>query len=231
MQDFWQELIDPRNLFAHASYALLIASMMMSSMRQLRLLALGSGVAAIGHFTLQTQDYASLTWEVAFVAANLFQFSLLWARGHFETLDRDADHLTRKTLKLLDPESRRAVLSLVKWTDAGEGSVLMDYGDPSPPLIYIAAGAASIERDNAIVGVCGEGDFLGEMSLMSGGAASASVRAANTMRLAYFDRAGLESLMDKTPQIAAGFKGAIGRGMAEKIDRMNEAARINSVPD
>ena len=225
VQEFWQELFDPRNLFAHASYILLISSMMMSSIRLLRVLALGSGFAAIAHFIFQTEDYASLAWEIAFVAANLFQLTLLSLRSRWESLDSDSMKLTRDVLKLSDPAGRRAVLSLIQWSEAAEGSVLIEYGETAPPLFYIASGAASIERDGAIVGVCGEGDFIGEMSLISGGAASATVRAANTMRLAYFDRAGLERLMMKSPEIAAGFKGAIGRGMAGKIARMNDLIR------
>lgn len=228
MQEFWQELFDPRNLFAHTSYVLLISSMMMSSIRLLRVLALGSGFAAIAHFVFQTEDYASLAWEIAFVGANLLQLTLLSLRSRWDSVNPDSIKLTRDVLKLTDPDKRRAVLSHVRWSEAVEGNVLIDRGDTAPPLIFIASGAASIERDGAIVGVCGEGDFLGEMSLITGGAASATVRAANGMRLAYFDRAGLERVMEKSPEIAAGFKGAIGRGMAGKIARMNELVRQSS---
>lgn len=228
MQDFWLAFLDPRNLFAHASYILLITSMMMRSMRLLRILALGSGLAAMAHFIFQTRDFASLAWEIGFVSANLFQLGLLWVRARSDAFDHDAITLTRDVLRLSDPGAQRAVLAHVTWSQVEEGTLLIEYGDPAPPLIYVASGAASIERGETIIGVCGEGDFLGEMSLVSGGGASATVRAGTAMRLATFDRAALERLMQTSPEIAAGFTGAVGRGLAVKIDRMNDMIRGTS---
>lgn len=60
MQDVLRDLADPANGFAHLSYIFLIAAMLMTSLRWLRVLALASGIAAMAHFTFQTQDNASL---------------------------------------------------------------------------------------------------------------------------------------------------------------------------
>ena len=131
MGQFFAELTDAGNVFAHASYILLISSMLMTSLRRLRILALGSGIAAMLHFTLQTRDNASLAWEAS--------------------------------------------------------------------------------------------DFLGEMSLVSGNRATASVVVTNTMRIATINREQLSQLVRQFPNIGNAFESALNRGLAAKVLRMNRA--------
>jgi len=224
MNEFVQSLSDPANGFAHLSYVLLIASMMMKSMRWLRVLALGSGLAAIAHFTLQTEDYASLTWEILFVIANGTQLVLLLIRSRRHRMRREERELLEGVLRVQEPMQQRFLLDLVEWRDVEPGTQLMRQGQANVPLIYIASGAAAIEHDGRIVGVCGPGDFLGEMSMASGEAASATVKVTNAMRIARFDRDALATLTASVPELERAFDRALNRGLAAKVLRMNAAA-------
>lgn len=224
MASFIRELADPGNIYAHLSYVLLISSMMMTSLRRLRILALGSGVAAMLHFTLQTRDNASLVWEALFVTANAAQLAILLYRSRLQDLRPEEHDLLDHVLRLHDPAARLRVLALLAWRDAEIGEALIAQGQSAPPLIYIASGAAAIMHDGKQVGVCGQGDFLGEMSLVSGGKASASVMVANRMQIAVIDRTGLEQLARQSPEIGNAFDSALNRGLAAKVLRMNQAA-------
>ena len=229
MDSFIRELADPGNIYAHLSYVLLIASMMMTSLRRLRILALGSGVAAMLHFTLQTKDSASLVWETLFVLANAAQLLILLYRSRGHDLRPYEHELLDQVLRLYDPANRRRLLALLHWRDAEVGEVLITQGDQEPPLIYIASGAAAIEHDGQQVGVCGQGDFLGEMSLVSGTSASASVVVANRMRIALIDRRALEGAARQSPEIGNAFDSALNRGLAAKVLRMNQLAATSGV--
>ena len=70
----------------------------------------------------------------------------------------------------------------------------MEEGQATPQLVFIARGAASVEKGGTIVGVCGPGDFLGEMSFLTGKPASATVRVANEVRCCVYDPAALKAL-------------------------------------
>lgn len=224
MGSFIRELADPGNIYAHLSYVLLIASMMMTSLQRLRILALGSGIAAMLHFTLQTRDSASLVWETLFVLANAAQLVILLYRSRRHDLRPDEHELLDQVLRVHDPANRRRLLALLQWRDAEVGEALIEQGQQEPPLIYIASGAAAIDHDGQQVGVCGQGDFLGEMSLVSGESASASVVVANRMRIAVIDRRALEEAARKSPEIGNVFDSAINRGLAGKVLRMNQSA-------
>ena len=74
------------------------------------------------------------------------------------------------------------------------------------------------------MGVCGAGDFLGEMSLLTGENASATVRVTNDLRMAKFDRDGLAQFTAGVPELKRAFDAALNRGLAAKVLRMNKAA-------
>lgn len=224
MGDFARELANPDNLFAHLSYILLITSMMMSSLRSLRILALLSGLAALFHFSMVTRDYASLAWEVAFVAANGTQLAILLYRSRKGMMQAEERELLEQVLQVEEPAHQRRMLDLITWRDVPVGEVLMTQGQKMPPLVFISSGAAGIEHDGQLVGVCGPGDFLGEISLISGEEASATVVVANPVRIAVFDRDGLIRLMAGLPELARAMDRALNRGLAAKILRMNKQA-------
>ncbi len=224
MQDIFRDLADPDNLFAHLSYIFLITSMMMRSLRDLRILALLSGLAAMAHFIFRTQDNASLVWEGAFVAANGIQLGLLLYRSRRGMMKNEERELLENVLQVEEPAHQRRLLDLMTWKDVEVGEVLMTQGQKRPPLIYIASGAAGIESDGKLVGVCGPGDFLGEMSLITGEGASATVKVTNGMRIASVDRDALMRLSEGLPELARAFDHALNRGLAAKILRMNKSA-------
>jgi len=223
-----QDLTDPGNAFAHLSCVLLIASMLMTSLRWLRVLALGSGLAAMAHFIFRTQDNASLVWAMLFVLANGLQLVLMQLRARRHHLSSEERELLEGVLQVQEPHHQRRLMGLMQWRDAGVGEVLMTQGQSRPPLIYIASGAAAIEHDGAIVGVCGAGDFLGEMSLMTGEKASATVRVSNPMRIARFDRDALAQFTSGVPELNRAFDAALNRGLAHKVLRMNKAAAASA---
>lgn len=216
------DLLDPGNIFAHLSYIFLITSMLMTSLRNLRVLALLSGLAAMAHFTFRTQDNASFVWELLFVLANGIQLALLLYRSRRRPMRDEEARLLQQVLEVEEPAQQRRLLDLLEWQDVGEGAVLMRQGDRRPPLIYIARGAAAIRHDGAIVGVCGEGDFLGDMSMVSGEPASATVEVTNPMRIARFEHAGLAQLLNGIPELSKAFDAALSRGLASKVLRMNK---------
>ena len=195
--------------------------MMMRSLLHLRVLALCSGLAAILHFTFRTNDSASLVWESLFVLANLTQLVILIYHQRASNLTAEESGLVLDTLELTAAIDQRKVLELLVWRDVTPGERLIEQNEYSPDLIYIAGGAASILDDGRLIGVCGPGDFLGEMNEISDKRATASVEAASPMRIAVVDRKALAAIERSAPIVSQAFDRALGRVMARKLLRMN----------
>ena len=217
------ELADPALILINLGAILLVISVMMRTLRDLRILALVAGLLLLAHFAIHDPGHAGLLWSMLFVIANggLLAASLYRARRGVVT--REERSLLEEVLRVEEPEKQRRLLDLMTWRDVPVGEVLMREGEKEPPLIYIASGAATISHEGRLVGVCGAGDFLGEMSMITGQAASATVEVTNPVRIARFDRDALTRMSAGMPELARAFDHALNRGLASKILRMNEA--------
>lgn len=127
-------------------------------------------------------------------------------------------------MRIEEPAQQRRLRGLIDWRDIASGTVLMSEGECEPPLLYVGRGEAVIEHGGRRVGTCGKGDFLGEMSVLSGDRASATVIATEPMRVARIDRDALSQLARDVPEIGRAFDAALNRSLAAKVLRMNRAA-------
>ena len=128
-------------------------------------------------------------------------------------------------MRVNEPGQQRHLRDLIEWRDIAAGDALVTQGQARPPLIYVARGRADILVDEKRVGQCTNGDFLGEMALISGQTATATVRAAEPMRMARFDRDALAQLARTAPEVGRALDSALNRSLAAKVVRMNEVAK------
>lgn len=224
MDSFFASFTDPASAFGHVALFLLLIATMMTSMRQLRLAALAAGAAALVHFSLGGAGGTYAIWIALIVIANAVQLAILISGSRLGNFHTEEKQLLEHVLQVEEPAQQRRLLDLLEWRDTELGDVLIREGETLPPLIYIASGAASVEHEGRVVGVCGAGDFLGDMSIVSGEKASATVTVTNRMRIAVFDRDALIQLSRSAPEIRSAFNAALNRGLAAKVLRMNEMA-------
>lgn len=206
------------------SALLLITAMAMTTIRRLRFLALLAGVLALVHVVSKDMGPVPMLLVGAFVTINLAQLVVLWNRSRKGTMLEEEKALFDHLLGDKANAHKGRLRDLIRWRDVGMGTVLMRQGDQDPPLIYVASGKVRIEADGVEVGTCQEGDFLGEMSLVSGRKASATVTVVQLARIARFDRDALAQYARAVPEVGTAITNALNRGLAAKVERMNTAA-------
>ena len=197
------------------------AALMATRMRPLRLLAMVAAVAALLAAGM-AQDLIAAGLALLIVVVNGLQ--LLWLGGarSKRSLSDDERLMLDTVLPSLSPEDVRKLVAVGTWRTALPGAELMEEGQRMPELAYVASGAAIVEMGGKLVGVCGPGDFLGEMSFLSGHPASATVRVANKIRYCAFDRKGLSAFLERNPDIRTALEAGFNRNLAGKLTRMNE---------
>lgn len=210
-------------ILVYGAALLAVVAMATTTIRQLRYAMLVAGLAALGHFALTGQ----IGWAIVafvFVAVNGVQISVLRRRAKRGAMLEEETSLFDRLLGIEDPGRQQHLRDLMKWRDVEQGEVLMRQHQPDPPLIYVARGGVHVECDGRIVGLCGPEEFLGEMSLVSGQTASATVIVAERSRVATFDRDALAHYARAVPEVDTALTHALNRGLAAKVRRMNEAA-------
>jgi membrane protein implicated in regulation of membrane protease activity len=212
----------------HLAGALLVASMAMTTMRAMRMLALAAGLVALAWIMLRGNGadtgLAVAIWPALLVAVNAMQLAVMIQRSRTGDLREEERELLGHVFGIEEPTGQRRLRDLLRWIDIPVGKVLIREGQAEPPLVYIARGAGRVEHGGRPVGICGAGDFLGEMSLVSGQRASASVVVSEPMRVALFDRDALAHLSRSMPEVGNAIGKAINRALADKVMRMNRQA-------
>lgn len=218
--EFWGE---SGSVLALGAALLLIAAFAMTTVRRMRLLGLGAGLLALACLIVTKASPVAFVLAIAFILVNLVQLSGMLRRSRGGTMAAEERALFDQLLGAAASRHEGRLRDLLRWREVSEGEVLMRQGEASPPLIYVSTGLVTVETSGIEVGSCGEGEFVGEMSLISGHTASATVTVAMAARVAHFDRDALAQYVSAVPEVGAAITNALNRGLAAKVERMNEA--------
>lgn len=222
MDEFLEQFSDPSKFLGHVNYILVILSVSMSSMRWLRIFAIASGLTGVIYYGFLISDLISATWEFIFTGVNAVQLTLILLASRVRRLNDDERLFIEAVMPTLEGNLRARMLKIARWETREPGEVLIEEGQALPQLVFIARGAASVEKGEKLIGVCGPGDFLGEMSFLSGNPASATVRVSNEIRCCVYDPAELRALLQRNPPIRQALELSFNRNLVGKLDRMNE---------
>jgi len=222
MDEFLEQFTDPSKFVGHINYILVILSVSMSSMRWLRIFAIASGITGVVYYGFLVSDLISATWEFIFTTVNAIQLALVLLANRSRRVSEDEKLFIDTVMPSLEGNQRTRMLKLGKWETKQPGEVLIEEGQAAPQLVFIARGAASVEKGERLIGVCGPGDFLGEMSFLSGKPASATVRVSNEIRCCVYDPGELQALLQRNPPIRQALELSFNRNLVGKLDRMNE---------
>jgi CRP-like cAMP-binding protein len=105
------------------------------------------------------------------------------------------------------------IARLVDEIDVPAGHLLMTQGDPGRQMFVIASGTVAVERNGQRINTLGPGAVVGEMSLISEGPRTATIRTLEPCRLFVAAHREFHSLMDVHPTIRL----RILEGLAMKI--------------
>ncbi|MEP5760125.1 MAG: cyclic nucleotide-binding domain-containing protein [Litoreibacter sp.] len=119
----------------------------------------------------------------------------------------------------------RTFLDSVKWVEESKGHFLTLEGEENHRLIYLIDGDAAITLKGQLIGRCPEGSFVGEMTALDGGAATATAMLLNPTRYISIRSAELKRLCMANPELRIHLERAFALDTRKKLLASNEALR------
>ncbi|MGI9364122.1 MAG: Crp/Fnr family transcriptional regulator [Rhizobiaceae bacterium] len=225
---FIEQFATPGKLVGHLSYILLVASMMMRSMKWLRAIAISAGIvsAFYGYFFLL--DFVTVFWEVIFVSVNLIQLFILEFENRRARFSEDERKFIEAAIPTVEKAHAKRLLKLAKHIEYDAGEILTVEGEPVEKLIFLISGAVRIDKAGAMVGVCGHDDFIGEIGFMLGTSATATAVVTNSVRCLSFDHAALKNLLKKDPALRHALETSFNRNLVGKLVKSNEGPVVQT---
>jgi len=181
------------------------------------------GAALVLVSLIQAFNLFSAIIQISWIAISLFGIVRILLRNRALRFTPEEEALIRAKLAKMRRINARTLLNQGHWMDVtGEPVTLIEEGTPSPALFYLAKGSARIVSDGFEVAQASPGSFLGEITVLSGEAATGTVTAEPGARLFRIARASLKRLVDTDPELRAELDTAVNADTRSKLEALNQ---------
>jgi voltage-gated potassium channel len=121
----------------------------------------------------------------------------------------------------LDPTSIAQLTGLLTARKVAGGTVIVSKGDDAEEMFFIVSGRVEVELPNNPV-ILGEGDYFGEIALITGGTRTATVRAVGACELLQLERHDFRHLAERNPHIGEAVHRMANLRMSQHKDNKTE---------
>jgi CRP-like cAMP-binding protein len=142
----------------------------------------------------------------------------------------------RKTLSLNDDEAKlyymvfpqmekviyKKLLKTGKWINYHEGTILIKEHEHIEHLMILFEGRVQIDVSGKTITVLNPGSFIGEMSLLSGGSATATVTSISDVKLFSWDKKELTRLLKNDNDMEMELMKIFSSDLVNKLVKLNK---------
>ncbi len=216
--------MDYTSLFFVANILFCLAYMV-HDMFWLRTIAIVAATSTLPYYYFKPAPlYTAMLWQGAFILINAVNLVLLILNRRQVLLTEEEKKLHALVFRSLTHREMRKLLSIAVWENAPAGHALIRRGERLDRLFLIYSGMADVTVDGREVARLRDGQFAGEMSLVTGQAASADVVARQPVRYLYWPLSSLRRMLRRHPQYRPVLQVIFGCDMAYKLTGDEAAA-------
>jgi CRP-like cAMP-binding protein len=157
------------------SYFLLFLAVLAPRMGSLRLLVAASALVGLIRALAWTGDLVTAVWMGLLLAACLLLLGRTLYERRKASFTAEERRMVDSLVTGLSQNRARHLIDQGLWLTGKAGDVLTREGEPVDHLYYLAEGEARVTMAGRQIGTCHAGDLIGELTVLSGEKASATV--------------------------------------------------------
>ena len=161
--------------------------------------------------------------QVSYILISLVGIARIYVNSRMLRQTPEERAFITEHLPDLRREHVRPLLKRAEWQDFPEGEILCRQGEVLDRLFFLSQGEASVSIDGRIVGQCHD-SFVGELSFLTGGPATATVITTTPARALVFRRDLLETLIGRQPDIKLALIAGFSNATKSTLLRRNQEA-------
>lgn len=213
--------VSPEGLLGHLTYVFLVVSMLMRTLIWLRIFVIVSAMTGIAYSAFILGDPVSTFWESCLVTVNVAQLLITnWRSLRARFTDAEQMFIDAHLPGLTRGEAR-ALIDRGQWRTLPAGDCLAVEGQPVEHLSYIAGGEVEVRVGGRRVAACRAGDFVGEMTVLTGVPATATVIAIAPVGVWQIGAPELREVTRCHDALSREIEAAFARNYRDKIASMN----------
>jgi cyclic nucleotide-binding protein len=209
-------------LIAELPFLLLILAMLQGRVNRLRAVVAAAAAAGLAYALLIAEQPLAAFWWGLLLAVNLLLLARRLHRNRSVRFTAEEEGMAAALLSGLSPVRARHLLDQGFWLSGKAGDVLTREEEPVSHLFYLAAGEARVTSHNRQVGTCRAGDLIGEVTVLSGDQASATVTLAGPARFWCAPANVLRPYLDAHDDVRRALEQGFAASLRAKLRASNE---------
>ncbi len=189
-------------------------------MAWLRAITILAASCTLPYFYYQAEPlYSAMGWQIAFIVINGINLTILLLERRPVKLNDEQRWLHERTFRTMSAREMLKVLDKGQRRQLESGDVLVREKAHIDQLILLLEGQAEARVGGQFKAELEAGDFVGEMSLVTGEPTSAEVVARTAIRYMVWDREDIQRIYHRQPELKDAIQAMLGMDMARKLAR------------
>ncbi|MFH1050392.1 MAG: cyclic nucleotide-binding domain-containing protein [bacterium] len=190
----------------------------------LRIALVFAGLLEIWYFWLAAPDdlLASILWGILFVLINMYMIGLYIYERKSLALKDDEAKLFYMVFQKMEKVLFKKLMKAGHWISCPLNSILIKENEPTNTLLVLFEGKFRIEIEKKPITILNPGSFLGEISFLAGGNATATAISETESRLYCWDKKSLLKLLNHNPNMDVEMMKIFSSDLVNKLIQSNK---------
>lgn len=208
-------------LSGHLASVLTMVAYLLKDILWLRMLTILSCVAGIvfNYFVPATPLWTVIYWNVLFAIINIVQVAIIIKERSGVNFSEEEKELHETLFKNFAPFEFMKLMRVGKWREAKPGDVLAVEQKPLDAVMLIYNGLVAVEQNGKELAKLTDGNFIGEVSFITEGAATATVRALMPTRYIAWPKTSIRALLNRNPSMRFAMQAMLSTDLSKKLMR------------
>lgn len=208
-------------LVGHLASVLTMLAYLLKDILWLRMLTILSCFAGIAfnYFVPATPLWTVIYWNVLFAIINIVQIAIIIKERSGVHFSEEEKELHDTLFKNFAPFEFMKLMRIGKWLEAKPGEVLAVEQQSLDAVMLIYNGLARVEKDGKELAQLKDGNFIGEVSFITEGTATATVRALTPTRYIAWPKAAVKALLNRNPSMRFAMQAMLSTDLSKKLMR------------
>lgn len=209
--------------FSHTASILTVLAYLVKDILWLRILAVLSCIFGIAYlyFLPSGPQWTPIGWNIVFMVINVVQIGLIVRERSSVSFSEEEKELYETLFQSFAPFEFMKLLRVGAWNEARPGEILAVEDQPIDRVMLIYNGKAGVEAHGEQVAELRDGNFIGEMSYIRGGPATATVKAVEPMRYLSWTKDSLTKMLNRNPSMRSAMQAVFSADLTKKLVRQS----------
>jgi CRP-like cAMP-binding protein len=187
-------------------------------LRSLTILSCFAGIV-FGYFVRQGPLWTYISWNILFAIINIVQIAILIRERTSVRFTEEEKELYETLFKKFAPFEFMKLMRIAEWRQVAPGEIVATEGQQLDEVMFVYNGLLAVEVKGVKKDELQDGHFIGEVSFVSGGAATATVRAIEPTRYIAWRKKDIDGLLARNPSMHIAMQRMLTVDLSKKLIR------------